>query len=97
MSDLTRYTVNLPAEDDADLAALLHPDAPSRRLLEDLAGEALPSRSAELRALVRLGADVVRDEADRAAYDAAVATGDFDETARVTDALARSRRRRGRP
>lgn len=96
MSDLTRYTVNLPPEDEAELAALLHPAAPSRHLLEELAGEALPSRSAELRALVRLGADVVRDEADRAAYDAAVAAGDFDEAADVSPALARARRRRGR-
>jgi hypothetical protein len=96
MSDLVRYTVNLPPEDEARLAALLDPAAASRRLLEDLAGEALESRSAELRALVRLGADVVRDAADRAAYDAAVVAGDFDETTAVTAGLARSRRRRGR-
>ena len=97
MSELQRYTVNLPAEEDDDLAVLLAPGSASRRLLEELAGEALPSRSAELRALVRLGADVVRDEADRAAYDASVGAGDFDGTAAVAAALARSRRRRGRP
>ncbi len=95
MSELQRYTVNLPPIDEVELAALLEPGSPSRRVLEELAGEALPSRSAELRALVRLGADLVRDEADRAAYDAAVAAGDFDETAAWAEALARSRRARG--
>jgi hypothetical protein len=94
MSDLRRHTVNLPPEEDRRLADLLAVESPALRILEQLAGESLGSRSAQIRALVQLGVDVLEQESDRMAYDAAVGAGDFDDTSAWIDE-ARSSRRRG--
>lgn len=94
MSELRRHTVNLPPGEDRRLAQLLDAASPALRILEQLAGEALGSRSAQIRALVRLGVDVVQQESDRVAYDAAGNAGDFEDTDPWIDE-ARSSRRRG--
>ena len=95
MSDLRRHTVNLPPDDDRRLAELLDDLSPARRLLEQLAGESRGSRSAQLRALVQLGVDVLEQESDRVAYDAAVDAGDFDDVGTWIDAARSSRRSAG--
>jgi len=93
MGDLRRHTVNLPPDEDRRLAELLEVGSPALRILEQLAGEGLGSRSAQLRALVQLGVDILEQESDRAAYDAAVAQGDFDDAGAWVEEARASRRR----
>lgn len=94
MSDLRRHSINLPSDEDRRLAELLDAGSPALRILEQLAGEALGSRSAQLRALVQLGVDILEQESDRVAYDAAVAEGDFDDAGAWIEEARTSRRRR---
>lgn len=54
----------------------------------------MPSRAAELRALIHLGVQQVRDRPMEDAYNDAVAAGDFDDTREWAEQTARARRRR---
>lgn len=57
-------------------------------------GESLSSDSAELRALILIGVQQVRDSLLEDAYNDAVDAGDFDDTLEWAEQTARARRRR---
>jgi hypothetical protein len=65
--------------------------------LERLVGEPLGSDSAELRALVLLGVERVRETLLEDAYNTAVDAGDFDETREWVAQTSAARRRRRAP
>lgn len=78
--ELLRKTINLADADRSAVAPFLDAGTAEHAALESLAGERLGSDSAELRALVLLGVERVREQLLQSAYDAAVDAGDFDET-----------------
>lgn len=92
MTTRTRKTVNLDAEQSADLAPFLDQDSTEHGALEMIIGRELSSDSEELAALALLGARHVRRSMLTAAYDRAVDEGAFDET----DAVVAAGRRRWR-
>jgi hypothetical protein len=94
MSELTRKTINLDARDASAVAPFLDDGSPEHAALERIVGERLASDSAALRALVLLGAEVVRERLLEGAYDASIEAGDFDETGQWVEETAGRRRRR---
>jgi hypothetical protein len=81
MDTLKRKTVNFDQRDSQLIAPFLDADTTEHAALEALVGQPLSSDSAELRALVLLGVQHVREALLEDAYNDAVDAGDFDETA----------------
>lgn len=94
MSTLNRKTINFDGADAPLVGPFLDEGSAEHAALEQVAGERLASDSAELRALVLLGAARVRESLLEAAYDEAVEAGDFEETRAFVEQTTRSRRRR---
>lgn len=94
METLRRKTVNFDAEDASAIAPFLDEGSDEHAALERLAGEPLSSDSADLRALVLLGAERVREVLLEDAYNAAVDAGDLDETREWVRQTSAARQRR---
>lgn len=94
MATLNRKTVNFDPRDSEVVGPFLEEGTDEHAALERLAGEHLSSDSAELRALVLLGARRVRDSLLEGAYNEAVDAGDFDETREWVEQTTAARRRR---
>lgn len=94
MDTLRRKTVNFDAADALAVAPFLDEGTDEHAALERLAGERLASDSAELRALVLLGAERVREVLIEDAYNTAVDAGDFDETREWLKQTSAARQRR---
>jgi len=97
MDTLKRKTINFDHADTALVEPFLDEGSAEHAALERLVGERLASDSAELRALVMLGANRVRETLLEDAYNQAVDSGDFDDTAAWVDQTSRARRRRRAP
>ena len=94
MDTLKRKTINFDHADTALVGPFLDEDSAEHAALERLVGERLASDSAELRALVMLGVRRVREALLEDAYNQAVDSGDFDDTAAWVEQTTRARRRR---
>ena len=94
MDTLSRKTVNFDPNDRQIVGPFLDEATVEHAALERLAGESLSSDSAELRALILLGVQQVRESLMEDAYNDAVDAGDFDDTREWAEQTARSRRRR---
>lgn len=94
MSTLDRKTINFDHADRAVVAPFLEQGSAEHAALERIAGERLGSNSAELRALVLLGVDRVREVLLEDAYNEAVDAGDFDETRTFLEQTTHARQRR---
>ncbi len=92
-----RKTVNFQSDDPSVVWPFLDAGTPEHDALEALAGEALRSDSAQLRALVMLGVRVAREALLRDDYDASVRAGDFDDSHRWSQATTARRRARTEP
>lgn len=97
MGTLKRKTINFDHADTALVEPFLDEGSTEHAALERLVGERLASDSAELRALVMLGVNRVRETLLEDAYNQAVDSGDFDDTAAWVDQTSRARRRRRAP
>jgi hypothetical protein len=94
MDTLNRKTINFNHADTPVVAPFLDEGSAEHAALERLVGERLASDSAELRALVLLGVNCVRESLVENAYNEAVDAGDFDETRAWAEQTTRARRRR---
>ncbi len=95
MDTSNRKTINFDTADTPVVGPFFDKGSTEHAALERLIGGRLVSNSAELRALVLLGVDRVRESLLEEAYNEAVDAGDFEETrawAKETSA-ARQRRR----
>jgi hypothetical protein len=97
MDTLKRKTINFDHADTPVVAPFLDEGSAEHAALERLVGERLTSDSAELRALVLLGVNRVRESLLEDAYNQAVDDGDFDETRVWVEQTTRARRRRRTP
>jgi hypothetical protein len=97
MTTMRRKTINFDDAEASALAPFLEEDSAEHAALERLAGEPLRSDSAELRALVLLGVDRVRQSLLEDAYNQAVDAGDFDESRDWIEQTTAARRRRRTP
>lgn len=97
MTTMRRKTINFDGTEASALAPFLEADSEEHAALERLVGERLRSDSAELRALVLLGVDRVRESLLEDAYNAAVDGGDFEESREWVEQTSVARRRRRAP
>jgi hypothetical protein len=97
MGMLRRKTINFDHGDAALVGPFLDENSPEHAALERLTGERLASDSAGLRALVMLGVSRVSEALLEDAYNQAVDSGDFDDTAAWVEQTTRARRRRRTP
>jgi hypothetical protein len=94
METLNRKTINFDHGDTPVVAPFLDESSTEHAALERIVGERLASDSAELRALVLLGAARVREALLEDAYNEAVDAGDFDDTRTWVEQTTSARRRR---
>ncbi|MFO7778011.1 MAG: hypothetical protein R6V28_06655 [Nitriliruptoraceae bacterium] len=94
MDTLSRKTINFDHADTPVVAPFLDEDSSEHAALERIVGERLASDSAELRALVLLGAGRVREALREDSYNESVDAGDFDDTRTYVDQTTSARRRR---
>jgi hypothetical protein len=94
METLRRKTINFDHADTRVVAPFLDADSAEHAALERIVGERLGSDSAELRALVLLGVNRVREALLEDAYNDSVEAGDFDDTSAWAEQTSRARRRR---
>jgi hypothetical protein len=94
MGMLNRKTINFDHADTPVVAPFLDEDSAEHAALERIAGERLASDAAGLRALVLLGAGLVREALIEDAYNEAVDAGDFDDTRTWVEQTISTRRRR---
>lgn len=94
MNTLYRKTVNFDSDDRQVVGPFLDGASVEHAALERLVGESLSSDSAELRALILLGVQQVRDHLMEDAYNDAVDAGDFGDTREWVAQTSRARHRR---
>jgi hypothetical protein len=97
MDTLRRKTINFDHADTRVVAPFLDEASAEHAALERIVGERLGSDSAELRALVLLGVNRVREALLEDGYNEAVDAGDFDDTRTWVEQTSSARRRRRAP
>lgn len=97
METVRRRTVNFDRGQAAVVAPFLEVGSAEHAALERLTGETLTSDAAELRALVFLGIERVRDALLEDAYNEGVDAGDFEETGDWVARTSTARRHRRPP
>ncbi|MTV27831.1 hypothetical protein FTX61_20795 [Nitriliruptoraceae bacterium ZYF776] len=97
MEALRRKTIDFDPADARVVAPFLEGGSAEHAALERLVGQRLGSDSAELRALVLLGARRVRESLLEDAYNESVDAGDLSDTRAWVEQTTRARRRRHRP
>lgn len=97
MGGSRRKTITFDPAAARVVAPFLEDGSAEHAALERLVGQRLGSNSAELRALVLLGARRVRESLVGDAYNESVDAGDFSDTRAWVEQATRARRRRDRP